>query len=52
MKESNLTKEFFADKKGGIKVGEFQFSGVNTIKVGDVVKIGRPSGIDYNIDYL
>lgn len=51
MKESDMTKQFFADKKRGIKIGEFQFNDGNNLKVGDVVVIGRPSGIDYNVGY-
>lgn len=51
MKESDLTKEFFSDKNRGVKVGEFILNDGNSLKVGDIIKIGKPSGVDYNIGF-
>lgn len=52
IKETDLTKDFFSDKKRGIKVGELQLNDGNSLKVGDVIVIGKPSGIDYNVNYI
>lgn len=50
LNNNELKKEFFTDKKRPVKVGEYIFSDGNSIKVGDIVKIGSPAGVDINVN--
>lgn len=45
---SELSKEYFSDKKKTVKTAEYIFADLNSLKVGDVVMIGQPAGIDSN----